>query len=377
MHLSALQFSYDTDLAPIAKRLDAEGFDAVAKSLPLNYANDVGWFTPQQLANTQYAPAASLQAGGTARMNPELSPGFVHVDKLVPAMSCDRTIALQPGDALPRLARAQLEMREREYAAAKADYQVAAQSTDRRIAQAANYGLASIAYLERDYQNALMSANAAVESNGGDAFTLRALIEEAMGDDDLATADATQGFNQYNGSSLDPSPATYALAQAYSDLGFFAASDEQLDSLLKRHPRDEKALVLRAFNEFSAGDAHGAARDFTAALNGTARMEQPYLGLAMLDYSKGNFASAERYARQAVARFPHDDYAKVWLLIATGHAPAQTSHLNACETAFYAGVFALQSGLAQRGTALLRSAANACPYNEYERAAALELLRAQ
>jgi tetratricopeptide (TPR) repeat protein len=252
IRISALNFSYDADLTAIDKRLKSEGFDAVAKSLPLNYAGGVGWYTPQQLVGTQYAPAASLQAGETARMNPALSPGFVHVDEIVPGMSCDRAIELAPGDAAPRLERAALEMRGGAYAAAKADYRVAAQSADSRLAQAAQYGLASIEYLERDYKSAFSSVDSAVKSNGADALTLRALIEEAMGDDDLATADANQAVNQYNGSGADPSPATFALAAAYSHLGFFSASNDELDSLLKRHPGDARALALRAFNTRAA-----------------------------------------------------------------------------------------------------------------------------
>jgi tetratricopeptide (TPR) repeat protein len=375
MHLSALTFSYDTDLGPIEKRLATEGFDAVAKSLPLNYASDVGWFTPQQLAGTQYAPAAALRAGATARMSLQLSPGFVHVDQVVPEMSCDRAIELHPKEAWPRLARAELEMNSGAYAAAKSDYQVAAQSTDRRFAQTAQYGLASIQYREGDYRNALASADVAVGSNSGDAYTLKALIEEAIGDDDLATADAAQGFSQYNGNEQDPSPATYALALAYSDLGFFAASDDQLETVLKRHPRDAQALLLRAFNKFSTGDAQGAARDFAAALKLRPQMEQPYLGLAMLDYSQGDVASAHRYAQQAFALYPHDVYTKLWLLITAGHAPSLPSHLQPCEPGFYAGIFALQQGHKQKANELLHTAANTCPYREYERATAQELLK--
>lgn len=375
MHLSSLVFTYDTDLTPIAKRIDTEGFDAVAKSLPFNYTSNVGWFTPQQLAGTQYAPAATLKAGGTTRMNPQLSPGFVHVDQIVPQTSCDRAIDLHPNEARPRLERAVRETNSGAYAAAKADYQVAAQSTDPRIAELAHYGLASILYREGDYRKALASADVAVGSNSGDAYTLKALIEEALGDDDLATADAAQGFGQYNGWEQDPSPATYALAQAYSDLGFFAASDDQLQTLFKQHPRADNALILRAFNEFSTGDTQSAARDFAAALKVNSRTEQSYLGLAMLDYAQGHSASAKRYAQQAYTLYPHDVYANLWLLITSGHAPAEPAHLQPCEPGFYAGVYALQHGLKEQGNELLRTAANTCPYREYERAEALQLLK--
>jgi len=375
MHLSALVFSYDDDLAPIAKRLAAEGFDAVATSLPLNYVKDVGWFTPQQLEGTKYAPAAALRVGETTRMTPALSPGFVHVDQRIPEMSCDRAIALHPEEMLPRLERAQLEVKRGSYAAAKADYLVAARSTDRRIALTAQYGLAFIQYRSGDYRDALASADVAVQSQSGDAYTLKALLEEAMGDDDLATADAAQGFNQYHGYEEDPSPATYALALAYSDLGYFAASNDELGTVLKQHPRDAQAMALRAFNAFSTGDLQSAKRDFSAAASLDPQMEEPYLGLAMLEYAKGGLAPAHRYAQRAAALFPHDVYTQLWLQITSGHAPREPAHLKPCEPGFYAGIYALQHGRKQQADAMLRTAADTCPYREYERAEALQLLK--
>lgn len=375
MHISALIFSYTRNLAPIAKRLATQPFDVVAQSLPLNYAKDVGWFTPRQLAGTQYAPAAALPAGGTAPMNHELSPGFVHVDQIIPQMSCDHAIAIRPTEAWPRLARATLEMQSRAYAAASADYRVAAQSTNRQFALAAQYGLASVQYTEQHYAKALRSVNLAIESNTGEAYTLRALIEEAMGNDDLATADAQQGVNQYNGNDEDASPATYALARAYSDLGYFAASDDQLGALLKRHPHDAQALVLRGFNEFSTGHLKHAGRDFAAALNANPPLEQAYLGLAMSDYSSGNRALARRFARRALTLFPGDEYVKLWFLITAGRAPLRPKHLQPCEGGFYAGIYALQHGRTRQAHKLFRAAARKCPYREYERATALQLLK--
>jgi len=377
MHLSALVFSYGDDLTPIAKRIAAEGFDAVAKSLPLNYSSDVGWFALAQLAGTQYAPAAALHAGETTRMNPELSPGFVHVDQLIPEMSCDRAIELYPDDVVPRLERAQLEMKSGAYEAATSDYSIAARSTNPRFAQAAQYGLAYVQYREGDYGDALTDVDAAIASQGGDAYTLKALIEEAMGDDDLATADAARGFDQYRGNLEDAWAATYALAEAYSDLGYFAASDDELHAVLKQHPRYALVLVALAFNEFSTGDVGGATRDFTAAAKADPSMEQPYLGLAMLAYAQGNSASAQRYAQQAYTLFPHDVYTKLWVLITAGRAPRRPPGLKPCEPGFYAGIYALQHGLKQQGDAMLRAAAQACPYRDYERAEALQLLKAQ
>jgi tetratricopeptide (TPR) repeat protein len=375
IHLRALSFSYDDALDPIAKRIASEGFEAVGATLPSNYIADVGWFTPDQLDGTRYAPAAKLQAGGTARMNPAIAPGFVHVDERIPAMSCDRAIAIHPDSAEPRLARANLEAQRGMYAAAKNDYSVAALSVDRTFAQPAQYALAYIYYIERDYNKALTHVNVAVESNSGDAYTLKALIEEAMGDDDLATADAARGYGQYHGNEQDPSLATYALAQAYSDLGYFAASNAQLNTILGPRQRYANAFILRAFNEFSTGDSRDARQDLTSALGVNPRLENPYVGLAILDYSLGDATSARTYAQRAFSLFPHSLYAKLWILVTSGRAPEHPSGLKPCEPGFYAGIYDLQHGHKQDGNVLLRTAAKTCPYREYERAAALELLK--
>ena len=361
VHLSALTFSYDTDLAPIAKRIEIEGFDAVAQSLPLNYGNKIGWIKIQDLANTQFAPAARLKEGQTARMIPELSPGFVHVDQVIPDMTCDRAIELRPQDPTPRLLRAAIETNAGAYADAAADYRIAAQSSDYRTEQAAHYGLAAVLYRQGNYRDALASANEG--SDNQDGYTLRAMIEEALGDNDLATADAAKGS--------DP----YFLAQAYSNLGYFAASNDQLNVIAKQQPRRAAVFTLRAFNNFSNGDTRSAAHDFTAALAIDPHTTAANIGLAMMAYAEGNVASAHHYARKGLAVAPHDSYASLWELITSGHAPAHPTNLQPCEPGFYLGIFELQHGHNEKAQQLLRVAATTCPFREYERATALQLLK--
>jgi hypothetical protein len=361
VHISALTFTYDTDLTPIAKRIETEGFNAVAQSLPLNYGNKIGWTKIQDLVNTQFAPAATLKEGETARMTPELSPGFVHVDQIIPEMTCDRAVALRPQDPTPRMLRAAIETNAGAYADAAADYRVAAQSSDYRTGQAAHSGLATVLYRQGNYRDALASANEGSDNPDG-YTTLRAMIEEALGENDLATADAAKGS--------DP----YFLAQAYSHLGYFAASNDQLNAIAKQEPRRAELFTLRGFNGFSTGDTGNAARDFTAALAIDPHAIAANIGLAMMAYAAGNMSSAQHYAQQGLAVTPHDPYAILWELITSGHAPAHPTHLQPCEPGFYSGIYELQQGHKQEAQQLLRVAATKCPYREYERAAALLLL---
>lgn len=405
MDLSALLFTMNDDLAPVEKRLKNESFEAVGESLPQNYAKEVGWFTADQIAGSQYAVAASLPAGGTARMKADY--GFVHVDEIRPQMTCDRAIAAYPRDPWPRLMRAALEAQTRNYADATADYRAATTVPDPKWAQSAYYGLASVYYAQHKYKVALSNVNDAILSGSGEVYTLRAFIEEAMGDDDLATADAQQGYNQYNGPGRDTSPATYALATAYSDLGYFAASNEQADKVLKHHPASAENLLLRAFNEYSSGDLKNARADFNSASVSNPRMEQPYLGLAMLSFATGNTAAAIANARRAYAMYPQDDYAAIWTLITNPHAKVKTrpsdawpglvlclflnrwsiesldaaassadpftQRMQLCEAHFYGGVYLLHHGDKSRAHSLLQSAAKDCPYRQYERTTAIQL----
>lgn len=398
IHLSALLFTYSDDLTSVEKRLQHEPFDAVGKSLPDNFARDVGWFTPDQLTGTQYAAAASLAEGGTARIVSDIVPGFVHVEEIRQQMTCDQAIAANPHDQWPRLMRAGFEVRSRRYADAIADYN-AAIGTDRQMTQTARYGLAGIYYSQRKYKKALDNIDEAMTSNRGDVYTLRALIEEAMGDDDLATADAAQG---------DTPAATYALALAYSDLGYFAASNEQLAMVLKHNPASGDSLAARGFNEFSSGDVTAARADLLAASSSNPQMEQPYIGLAMINFIEGNAPAARRFARRALAVSPQDQYAALWVLISDrgakvdvhtskawpgpvidvfrnrvsvdslGTAAASsdplTQRLQQCEAHFYSGVYWLQRGNKSRALPMLQAAAGTCPYREYERPAAAQLL---
>lgn len=404
---SAILLDASQNPAPIAERLKTESWAAVGKSLPQNFS-DLGWSVPEKLKGTRYAAALTLPAGGTASVSDWFGHGFVHVDQIRPQMTCDEAIAANPHDQPSRLMRATVEFQARDFDAAMADYQ-AAIGSDARLTLDARYGVASVLYMQHRYAQALQAVNKAMMSNSGQVYTLRAMIEEALGDDDLATADAAQGYNQYNGPGEDPSQATYTLAVAYSDLGYFDASNDELAKVLERHPGDANSLAARAFNDFSLGKDDRALADFRAAVKSSPKLAQAYMGLAMTEVVRGNAAGARASLRRELALYPQDNYGAIWMLIADPHAtvhvqptaawPGQvlrvflghasvesldkaaaspdalTQSLQRCEAHFYGGMYLLQHGKRGLAIPLLRSAATGCPYPEYERPTAAQLLR--
>ena len=395
LHLSALIFETKTQADAAGARLKSEAFTDVGKSMPDNYSTDVGWFTPQELAGSQYQTAATLAQGQTAPFAQDaVLPGFVHVDKRLPQSACNAAIAADPHDAWARVTRASAEAASAQYDRAVADYNVAYSfSSDARFKTQAAYGLASAYYSERRYRKALDFANDAVASNSGQSYVLRAYIYEALGDDDLATADAATALAQLHGNEQDESPAHLVRGIAYSDTGFFKAAADEFGLVLARHPNDSYALASRGFARFASGDTQAARKDLLASAVANPRNETPLLGLAILEYASGG-NNALKYARRAYA-VNHEPYAALWLRILGGsnsvkpHVDASLVGLNrkaangdkltqsnhVCEATYYTAVFAIQHHNTTEGRQLLEKATEICPYREYERAAAIEMLK--
>ena len=405
-----------TEAVRAQARLASEPFATLGKSMPSNYSADMGWFTPEQLRGTDYAAAANLPAGSTTA--PLTMPGLLqteilHVDEVRPAMSCARAIASYPRDSWPRLVRAATEIHHHKLAAAISDYNaVLAYDPQSRSAR---LGRAEIYYMQRRYKEALTDVDVANASNSGDSFTLKALVEAAIGNDGLATADAAQGIAQYDGTGQDDTFARFALGQAYSDLGYFAAGIHEFDDVLNKHPHDVQPLLARSFALFSIGDIRGALRDDEAAARARPQWERPYLVRAFIAFAVGDLRSALTYAERARKLSPRNSYAELWVLVAKralhqppvaaggrpgpnstiwpqsvidvylGRAPLTSlpstvmatgslkERLRTCEATFYRGTYLLYS---DRRAALpfLNDAASQCPYREYERAIAERLI---
>jgi tetratricopeptide (TPR) repeat protein len=409
--------------AAIAQRLKHEPFEKVAKTLPaddpkVGFAT-LGWITREQLKGTDKAPAAALHVGGTAAIDSGAFREFVHLQEVRPAMTCDRAIVRYPDDEWALNARASTEMQAGNRRGALADY-----STVIRLnptSYDARYGRAVAYYVDGNFDAALVDAGEAVSANGGkgDGHMLLGLIEEARGDDDLATADEADALAQYHGRMQDDTPARYALGVAYKNLGYFAAAIDEFDATLQKLPTDTNALLSRGFAWFASGDLVKAKTDFLAAAQAQPSQGRAHLALALLSFATGDTAAARAYAQQASRLDRHDAYAALWVLVserALNHAfrlapgetvdaftrwpaPAITVFLDRapvasleasssssdpftrsirlCEARFYGALYALAGGDDVRGVPLLRLAAGECPYREQERAVAQQMLRAR
>lgn len=416
IHLSGLIFMNRTAAVRAHARLAHEPFATLGKSMPSNYSADIGWFTPEQLRGSNYAAAANLPADSTTA--PLTVPGLLqteilHVNEVRQAMSCARAIASYPHDSWPRLIRAATEIHHHELAAAIADYNaVLAYDPQSRSAR---LGRAEIYYMQHHNKEALTDVDVANASHSGDSYALKALVEAAIGYDDLATADAAQGIAQYDGSGQEDTFARFALGQAYSDLGYFPASIHEFDDVLKKRPHDVQPLLARSFALFSMGDIRGALRDDEAATGARPQWERPYLVRAFIALAIGDLRSALTYAERARRLSPHNSYAELWVLVAKralheppsavdrsfaplstiwpqlvidvylGRAPLASlpstanatgslkEQMRTCEADFYRGAYLLYS---HRRAALpfLNYAASKCPYREYERAIAERII---
>lgn len=420
LHLTSIVTAPDK-AAPIAARLRGESFAAVAKSLPKDdYSvgfSDIGWVTRSEIADTAFAPAAKLPVGGTTKVGDEITTSFVHVEEIRAEMPCDEAVARYPDDQTAFLVRAATRWQAGNHTGAIDDYTAVIRLDPKSYS--GHYGRAGAYYYERKYPEALADADAVLAPaplGGADVYTLKGLIEEALGDDDLATADEAFAIAQYHGYMRDETGAHAALGVAYSNLGYFAAAVEEFDLRLKRHPDDSATYLARGFARFSAGDRAGAKSDFVTADRAMATSATPPLALAILSFSAGDTTAGLRYARLAAARSPRDPYAVLWDLILSrashrapqvasaqaladspawpsavirvflGRAPVgslrsavstgETLHARtqSCEAQFYAGVYELTGGDRARALPALRLAAGDCPFREYERAAARQLL---
>jgi tetratricopeptide (TPR) repeat protein len=417
-HMTAI---FDSSSAgTIAQRLKRESFTAVAKSIPADGTevgfSDLGWVTRSELEAGDAALAASLRARQTAETHLGIVRQFYHLEAVRAKMSCDDALARDAADPLALLTRARWHPEAGRRRAAIADYSAVLRRDPK--AYAALYGRASASYAEGDYAAALADARAAVSANGGsgDAHTLLALIEEARGDDDLATAEAGDAIAQYRGRMADDSGARYALGVAYENLGNFAAAIDEFNAVLKKQT-GTPARTARGFAWFSRGDLAKATDDFVAASREKPAAELPYLALATLNLAKGDAAASLGYARRALTASPHGAYAALWVLVASrslhrdvpladvetfaassawpapairvflGRAPVDSleaaasspvafvQRLQRCEARFYGAVYLLTAGDRAKGLPLLRTAAGECPYREYERAAAETMVR--
>jgi tetratricopeptide (TPR) repeat protein len=411
--LTGIIFLGQDDTTVIARRLKSESFDVVANSVPDRFAH-MGWMTVDQLKGTGYAPAIALKKGQTTPLITE-DPRreFLHAQDVRPEMTCDRAIAMYPSDTSARMARASHEISDRNFKAAIVDYSAAiAADPDLKDAR---YGRAIAYYETGNNAEALKDADYAAGSNVGEAYALRAMIHEAMGDDGLATADANSAVQQYTGWGKDAAPGFYALASAYLNLGFDAAAIAQFDALLKLHPGHGTALLGRGLAYFSQGDTAKAHDDLLAASSGV-DAQRSALSLAVMQYADGNLPEALTSAKRAAALGPRDPYAAIWMLLISrslhGSAPSIgsavaatsawpgpvlraylgqvpfdsldaaaaspspfTASLQLCEARFYVGIDDLQRGRKDVAREKLQLAATQCPPREVERSAAKTLLR--
>jgi tetratricopeptide (TPR) repeat protein len=418
LHLSEIVATANGDIAAtIARRIDRDGFEAVARSLDPNGSDtgyrDLGWLTRD---DPLVAPGvASAPVGATVSDVQDPIRYFFHVEARREAMSCDAAIARDPADLIALLARAAAESQTGKADAAIADY-----STAIRIdpaSYAARYGRGSIFYARGEYDRALEDAQAAVSALGasGSGHVLLALVEEARGDDDLATAEAAEAIAEYQGHLQNAAGGHYALGAAYADLGYYAAAVDEFGEVLTSAPNDATTLVARGHAWFAIGDVTKAERDFTAAANRGPAQPTPFLGLAIVQFANGETRAARANAEKALAASPREQYAALWILIcdralhrradpqaaalassSTWPAPVLRAFAGratvaalertiaaadprivrnqTCEARFYRALYLHAGGDAQHAIPLLRLAARECPYNEYERAAAQLML---
>jgi tetratricopeptide (TPR) repeat protein len=318
LHLTGI-VAYPQRAAAIAERLKHERFEAVAKSLPPDDPEvgfkDLGWGTPEQLEGGTNAGAATMRAGETIAVHDTIGDEFLHLEETRPAMPCDEAVARYPDDELALLTRAAWRSQSGDRRGAIDDYSAVIRldpsSYDARLGRASAY------YAEGRYDDARADASSLGTGPGGgaDLKMLLGMIDEARGDDDLATADLADAIAQYHGYMRDETGARYALGLAYSNLGYFAAAAEEFDARLKLHPDDAAAYRSRGFARFAGGDAAGAKRDLLAAARLDATSATPYVGLAIVSYSAGRrergarlrAASAGAAARRSVLRLVDAD----------------------------------------------------------------------
>ncbi len=423
LHLTAVG-GYGAQAPAIALRVKREGFAAVAKSLPRDDptvgVSDRGWISRDDLAQVGVPATALTKVGATAEVEPG-SPivSFVHVDEIRPAGTCDAVIAQYPDDATALLTRAETRRAAGDLGGASADYAALVRSDPKSYY--GHYGLATVHYSERDFTRALADVDAALSGNvagaGADAYALKAMIEEARGDDDLATADAAFAIAQYHGRMQDDSQARYVLGLAYAHLGYYEAATEEFDAAVTAHPAYSYPYISRAFAWFARGDVAKAKSDLLAATNAEPKFSQAFVDVAMLDFATGDATGALGAAQHALLLNAHDPYAALWLLLASRalhrapalpnadalasdspwpaaairvfleRAPASglvaaaaspdpfTASTQLCEARFYGAAYRLSGGDKAGALPALRQAASECPFREHERVAAQQLLR--
>jgi tetratricopeptide (TPR) repeat protein len=434
LHLTGIATGDGPAGRAIAARLKHQSFAKVAGSIrdggEVSFS-DLGWIARDRLDAARHsaferllggptsdiAVAASLHVGQTAEARLGTLRQFVHLEEVRPSMACDRAIARYPNDRLALTARATWERTAGNYRAALADYSAVIRLDP--TSYAARYERALTYYVMGDSARAFDDITAAFEANSPDAngYTLRGLIEEARGEDDLATADEGYAIAQYQAAGSDDSGARYALGVAYANLGYFEAAIDELDPALKKNPDNAFAYQSRGFAWFSRGVLEKAAADFTAASRAKPKAVRPYLGLAMLSFSKGDAAAALEHAREASTADPGDAYAALWILVAgralqravplagqeafaasaawpapiirvyLGRTPVEsleaaasspdpfTQRRQLCEARFYRAAYTGAAGEGASALALYQDAVRDCPYREYERAAAAQVVR--
>lgn len=387
IHLSALIFGYSDDFNAVVDRLKHESFDALAASMPDNYAKDVGWFEPSQLRGSQYAKAADLPAGHYAIFDSQTQGrNITRVDEVRPAATCDDALRAYPTDAWALNARAAFEAAHGDPKAAIADYtqEIATASKPDN----AYLGRAELRYAQGQYREALADVDR-IALPSGDAYVVRANIETSMGDDDLAEADASRGYDQYHGMMRDEYWPDVAWGTAYGDLGYYKPAIEKFGKALALHHQDAFALTKRGYLRFASGDDAGAKADLLAAELSNPASEFPLMDLAAIHFVEGNLPAARYYAKRAHAVAPNDPYTALWLAIAEGHAypyaPPRNPELETsldtgihdCESAFYRGITYYEQHRKALAIPLLRTAATTCPYREHERTIAQRLLHKQ
>lgn len=418
LHLTEIVFGNNGDVGAIRERLKHASFDSVAKSFPadgvdLGFA-DRGWFSRDQLTDAGYAAAAPLAVGGTAEIAVDYQHGFVHVEEVREQMTCDQAIARYPDDEWAYTTRGSARFDAGDRAGAIADYTTLIGINPKTYE--GHYGRAYAYYVDGKYKEALDDINSDMAPSGrGDADMLRGLIQEARGDDDLATASEAGALAQYHGRGEDESWAQYALGLAYENLGYFGAAIDEFDIVLKK-TQNSDVLASRAFAWFAQGNVANAETDFRSASRVGPTLSRPYLGFAVMSFARGDATSALRYAQHAFANDPHDVYAALWVLVCKralrqtpqlargesliksavwpaaalkvflGFSPATaleaaasspdpfTHRIQLCEARFYGAVYMLANDSAH-ALPRLRLAAAECPYREYERTAAEQLLR--
>ena len=418
LRMSEISVGMIGNAAAIAQRLKSERFDAVGKSIPprdpaMYYAHN-RWYTRDQLGPEVRTALATMSVGSVVRIvNVVQDTEFIRLDEVRSEMPCDRAVAEHPDDEIARKTRAGWESRSGDQPGAIADYSVVLlQDPD---SSDARFGRAYANFASGNNRSAL--DDLAAPGGNGDIYWLRGLVEEALGQDDLATADEASAISQ-NGAlnAARAAPAHAALGTAYENLGYFSASIAEFDTAIRQNPADANAYVQRGFAWFSQGSLAKAEGDFAAALQVRPAAAHANLDRALLEFSRGNVAESFAFARKAVADDPRDRYATLWVLIAEralhqspsdaeredvamssawpdpvravflGRASVDslesaavstdvfTQRIQTCEAHFYAGVYLWTGDQRASALPLLRKALDECPYREVERSTVRQML---